>query len=208
MFPIHTRASTAQAGGAEQASLARVQMPVPDAEWRTPVRLCRFAGLRCLSEDALIRCEDVKRKDGRLRVRSPKTAGHKSWPRLFHNLRASCATDWVVQYPGCDVAAWLGHSPTIAAKHYWQPRDVYMDLAAGRPARDAKTGADSDARPAQSPEQPPPASDRKGSGEESKQPSFSGVSRADASLCESATEDGNGRNRTRTCDLGYVTAAL
>jgi len=58
-------------------------------------------------------------------------AGVKPWPRLFHNLRASCATDWIAEYPPADVSNWLGHSATIGAAHYWQPRDCNMDRAAG-----------------------------------------------------------------------------
>jgi integrase len=58
-------------------------------------------------------------------------AGVKSWPRLFHNMRASCATDWVERFPAHVVAAWLGHSPMIAAQHYLQTRDAHFDLAAG-----------------------------------------------------------------------------
>ena len=53
------------------------------------------------------------------------------WPRLFHNLRASCATDWVERFPAHVVAGWLGHSPMIAAQHYLQTRDAHFDLAAG-----------------------------------------------------------------------------
>jgi integrase len=58
-------------------------------------------------------------------------AGVKPWPRLFHNMRASCATDWAERYAGHVVASWLGHSPTIAAKHYLQTRDAHYRLAAG-----------------------------------------------------------------------------
>jgi integrase len=58
-------------------------------------------------------------------------AGVKSWPRLFHNMRASCATDWVERFPAHVVAGWLGHSPLIAAQHYLQTRDAHFDLAAG-----------------------------------------------------------------------------
>jgi len=58
-------------------------------------------------------------------------AGVKPWPRLFHNLRASCATDWVERFPAHVVAGWLGHSPLIAAQHYLQTRDAHFDLAAG-----------------------------------------------------------------------------
>ncbi len=58
-------------------------------------------------------------------------AGLKPWPRLFHNLRSSCATDWVERFPNHIVAKWLGHSPMIAATHYLQTRDAHFDLAAG-----------------------------------------------------------------------------
>jgi len=58
-------------------------------------------------------------------------AGVKPWPRLFHNMRASCATDWVERFPAHVVAGWLGHSPLIAAQHYLQTRDAHFDLAAG-----------------------------------------------------------------------------
>ncbi|MCE9591273.1 MAG: site-specific integrase [Planctomycetes bacterium] len=69
-------------------------------------------------------------------------AGEKPWPRLFHNLRASCACDWVERFPNHVVAGWLGHSPLIAATHYLQTRDAHFDAA---------TGADSAAQnPAQS----------------------------------------------------------
>lgn len=58
-------------------------------------------------------------------------AGVKPWPRLFHNMRASCAADWVERFPAHVVAGWLGHSPMIAAQHYLQTRDAHFDLAAG-----------------------------------------------------------------------------
>ncbi len=59
-------------------------------------------------------------------------AGHEPWPRLFQNLRASCATDWVEKYPNHVVAKWLGHSPMIAATHYLQARERHFeDVVAG-----------------------------------------------------------------------------
>ncbi|MFM8579042.1 MAG: tyrosine-type recombinase/integrase [Planctomycetaceae bacterium] len=54
-------------------------------------------------------------------------SGHKPWPRLFQNLRASCATDWVEKYPNHVVAKWLGHSPMIAATHYLQTREHHFE---------------------------------------------------------------------------------
>ncbi len=59
-------------------------------------------------------------------------AGHEPWRRLFQNLRASCATDWVEKYPNHVVAKWLGHSPMIAATHYLQTRERHFeDVVAG-----------------------------------------------------------------------------
>ena len=65
-------------------------------------------------------------------------AGHKPWPRLFQNLRASCATDWVERYPNHVVAKWLGHSPMIAAARYLQTREQhFLDAVAGGGERPA-----------------------------------------------------------------------
>lgn len=90
-------------------------------------------------------------RDGSINLRTQferiiSKAGVKPWPRLFHNMRASRATEWAAQWPGRDVAAWLGHSPLIAAQHYLQAQDVYMDLAAGLtvPAAPGKPVSDSD----------------------------------------------------------------
>ncbi len=59
-------------------------------------------------------------------------AGYKPRPRLFQNLRASCATDWVEKYPAHVVAKWLGHSPNVAAAHYLQAREHHFeDVVAG-----------------------------------------------------------------------------
>lgn len=80
-------------------------------------------------------------------------AGVKPWPRLFHNMRASCATDWVERFPAHVVAGWLGHSPLIAARHYLQTRDAHFNLAAGfgeaaaNPATEPASNAATHTRP-------------------------------------------------------------
>ena len=56
-------------------------------------------------------------------------AGFEPWPRLFQNLRASCATDWVERYPNHVVAKWLGHSPLIAATHYLRSQERHFEDA-------------------------------------------------------------------------------
>ena len=58
-------------------------------------------------------------------------AGQKPWPRLFQNLRGSCETDWVDDYPSHQVASWLGHSPLIAVKHYLKHKDLNVQAATG-----------------------------------------------------------------------------
>jgi len=54
-------------------------------------------------------------------------AGHKPWPRLLQNLRASCEIDWVERYPAHVVAPWLGHSPKVAAQHYLMSREHHFE---------------------------------------------------------------------------------
>ena len=73
-------------------------------------------------------------------------AGCKPWPRLFQNLRASCETDWVEKHPAHECAAWMGHSPAIAAAHSLQARNHHFEsvVNAGR-----KSSAESSARTAQ-----------------------------------------------------------
>lgn len=58
-------------------------------------------------------------------------AGHKTWPRLFQNLRASYETDWVERYPAHAVAKWLGHSPNVAAEHYPMSREHHFEDVVG-----------------------------------------------------------------------------
>jgi len=59
-----------------------------------------------------------------------RRAGEKPWPRLWHNLRASCETDLVKRYPLPVVAKWLGNSSMIAYRHYVDPTDQHFQAAA------------------------------------------------------------------------------
>ena len=47
-----------------------------------------------------------------------KRAMVKSWPRLFHNLRASFETDVCEEFPVHVAAEWCGNSLAVAEKHY------------------------------------------------------------------------------------------
>jgi hypothetical protein len=68
-------------------------------------------------------------------------AGHELWPRLFHNMRASCATDWAEALPALVVAKWLGHSPLLAVKHYLQTRAAHFEVAISGVPRAGKAEA-------------------------------------------------------------------
>lgn len=92
----------------------------PGSEWVLPRLRNRGINLRTQFEKIIAR------------------AGEAAWPRLFHNMRASCATDWVESVPAHTVASWLGHSPEIAARHYLQTRDAHFDAVTGKaPGREA-----------------------------------------------------------------------
>ena len=73
-----------------------------------------------------------------------ESAGMKPWPRLLQNLRASCATDWAGDHPIHESSKWLGHSPTVAAKHYLQSKDLHFKAVTGSGPwiTAAKAGAD------------------------------------------------------------------
>lgn len=67
-------------------------------------------------------------------------AGVTAWPRLFHNLRASCQTDWQARFPLADVCRWIGNSPDVAARHYLTARDENFAAAtrSSEPATQAR----------------------------------------------------------------------
>lgn len=75
-------------------------------------------------------------------------AGLNAWPRLFQNLRASRETELAGQFPLHVVAAWIGNSAPVAAKHYLSVTDEDFDKALAG-------GAESGARVAQNPAQSP-----------------------------------------------------
>ncbi len=61
-----------------------------------------------------------------------RRAGVTPWPRLFHQLRASCETELVRTYPLHVVARWLGHTPAIAVSNYLQvTSEDFANAAAG-----------------------------------------------------------------------------
>ncbi len=51
-------------------------------------------------------------------VDAAKDAGREPWPKLWHNLRASCRTDLEEQFESHVCDAWIGHSHRVAKDHY------------------------------------------------------------------------------------------
>ena len=62
-------------------------------------------------------------------LRACRAAGVEPWPRPFHAMRASCETDWAARFPLADVAAWLGHTRAVAARHYLRPTEATFEAA-------------------------------------------------------------------------------
>lgn len=62
-------------------------------------------------------------------MRAIRRAGLKPWPRVFHNLRASCQTDLEQQFPSYVVCEWLGNSERVARAHYLQVTDDHFRRA-------------------------------------------------------------------------------
>ena len=58
-----------------------------------------------------------------------ESAGLKSWPKAFVNLRASCRTDLEEVFPAHVVNSWLGQSTAVANRHYLQVTDAHWEKA-------------------------------------------------------------------------------
>ena len=133
-------------------------------------------------------------------------AGIAPWPRTFQNLRASFETDLIAQQnPIQAVAAWLGHSPQVAVRHYLTVRDIDF-------ARVTKKVYEYDARepkmPVKNATQHYVAQTSANAKSPSHPPEPQAVMLDKKTPCTFVQGVESGRNRARTCDLGYVTAAL
>ncbi|WP_437188565.1 tyrosine-type recombinase/integrase [Planctomicrobium sp. SH668] len=62
-------------------------------------------------------------------IRIINSAGLASWPKTFHNLRASRETELAESFPMHVVCAWIGNNPVIASKHYLQVTDDHFSRA-------------------------------------------------------------------------------
>jgi integrase len=61
--------------------------------------------------------------------RIAKRAGQEEWPKPFHNMRATRATELMDDFPSHVVTAWLGHTEVIAEKHYLQVTEKHFARA-------------------------------------------------------------------------------
>jgi integrase len=79
----------------------------------------------------VITCKENSQQNLRTRLtKIIKRAGLTPWPKLFHNLRASCETDLARDFAMHLVCAWIGNTQLIAAKHYLQVTEADFKRAA------------------------------------------------------------------------------
>lgn len=78
-------------------------------------------------------CRNMRRELERLIDRT----GVPRWPRLYHNMRSSRATELLRQFDLATVARWLGHTVAVLSQHYAQTIDLAADhlKATGREAQ-------------------------------------------------------------------------
>ena len=89
------------------------------------------------TEHIITRCRDARQNLRTQLERIIKRAGLKSWPKLFHNLRATRQTELAEKYPIHVVCAWLGNSRAVAQEHYLQVTDAHFTQASAEPAKKA-----------------------------------------------------------------------
>ena len=115
---------------------------------KTGVRFCpifpeielALADAEYVAEDGAVYCV-ARYRGGLANLRTQFTriverAGIKAWPKMFVNLRSTRRTELQEMFADHVVNAWLGHSGTVAAKHYLQVTDEHWARAigAGSPA--------------------------------------------------------------------------
>ena len=132
-----------------------------------------------------------------------RRAGLKPWPKLFQNLRATRATELADQFPSHVSADWLGHSTTIADKHYRQTTSEHFAKAVGKLQAASPAGG--------SDEKAHRGAHQKGTqhigmgGQGQEVPSEKPV---DFEFCPTPLVSASGRHWTRTSDLCGVNTAL
>jgi integrase len=122
-----------------------------------------------------------------------RRAGLTPWPKLFHNLRASCETELAAAYAMHVVCAWIGNTERIAAKHYLQVTEDYFARAV------EKSGAENGAPTAQKPAQQADARHRMDSQEMQKPWENPGFLPEYAAPCETVRAAGYPQGDSNPC---------
>jgi len=72
-----------------------------------------------------LKCGNLRAHMGRI----IEKAGVKPWPKMFQNLRSTRETELCERWPEHVVCTWLGHSETVARRHYLQTTDEHFRQA-------------------------------------------------------------------------------
>lgn len=67
-------------------------------------------------------------------------AGFALWPKVMHNMRASCQTDLTAKFPAHVVCKWLGNSLRVAETHYPQTQEDDFRKASEMPPSPTRVG--------------------------------------------------------------------
>lgn len=70
-----------------------------------------------------------------------RRAGYEPWPKFWHNLRASCETDWASILPIHAACAMIGNSAAVAVKHYLRITEAHFEIISGSRAAKALHGS-------------------------------------------------------------------
>ncbi len=95
--------------------------PHLEVAWETAKEGAEFVVMRYRSTAANLRTQ---------LLRIMRRAGVEPWPRLFQNLRASCATELADRFPSHVCEEWLGHTEVVADRHYRRVTDEHFERAA------------------------------------------------------------------------------
>lgn len=109
-------------------------------------------------------------------------AGLEAWPRVWHNMRASCQTELMNHYPMHTVCAWIGNTAGVALEHYLQVTSADWERA-------ITSGAKCGAPAAQNAAQHTTADDGTRAHDASQTDTSDGFRRGCASECTSVQSD-------------------
>lgn len=101
------------------------------------------------SDDIIVNYRGITGTAWRNRLeRLLRQAGILQWPRLWHNMRATCESELFAKHPPHVVCEWLGNSVRVAVKNYTRAMDADFDSASSP----TEITEDEDQHPNQHPE--------------------------------------------------------